>query len=230
MKKLLAVIAAAFMAATAVSAQWRGGSAQDYENYLTRHGAKIIRPGQVDPEPHWKKVFVIVKGHCEASSHLAWSMEAATAVDNEDWPIISDMFSAYMIDHLAVGTKVGLVFTNKSGLWYLVHPIGDRDYTYWVRSDFLKDASTDIKAPTAEAAKEAKSDNTPAEALAQVEWRLQTVWNLLKAQLPREEFIKVRDDERTWIKAKERLTGEALIQATKERAEYLQSILDKQVR
>ena len=139
MKKLLIVIIAALMAASTASAQWHGGSAQDWENYMTRHGAKIIRPGQEDPEPHWKRTFVIIKGHCEGSSHLAWSMEAATAVDNEDWPIISDMFAAYQIDDLKVGTKVGLLYTNKSGEWYLVHPLGDRDYTYWVRSDFLRE-------------------------------------------------------------------------------------------
>jgi hypothetical protein len=206
---------------------WLRGGGAKIVGTTDAQGHVHLRP---EPERHWKTILVIAKGHCVASSHLAYSMEAAAAVDNEDWPIISDMFSAYMVDDLAVGTKVGLVSINKSGLWYLVHPIGDRDYTYWVRSDFLKDASTDIKAPTAEAAAETKSDNTPGDGLAQAEGRLQTAWNLLKAQLPRQELIKVRDEERTWIKAKERLTGDALIQATKERAEYLQSILDKQVR
>jgi hypothetical protein len=56
---------------------------------------------------------------------------------------------------------------------------------------------------------------------------LNYVYNMLKITLPHQEFLKVRDDEREWLKKTDSLRGEAEVAATEARTEYLQGILNQ---
>jgi hypothetical protein len=56
---------------------------------------------------------------------------------------------------------------------------------------------------------------------------LNEVWSQIKASVPYNDFIKVRDDERAWIKATKNLNELDDLVATERRVTYLQGILQR---
>lgn len=104
----------------------------------SRNGHPVIEEIDVSGHFHvyWKTIIKLTKD-CYVSKRLEDAKIAAQAVDDKDWPIISDMDAERRLGWLPKGDLCGVRMITESGQWYLVHPLGDRDYMYWVRADYV---------------------------------------------------------------------------------------------